>query len=65
MARGLTSQGVMDKNEFALVIIEIATKLVTPCIVLSQEYIIAVFLTPEKRYKKNNTIGKPNSRQLK
>ena len=36
--RGLTSQGVMDKNESALVIIKIATKLVSPYIVLSQEY---------------------------
>ena len=41
--RGLTSQGVMDKNESALVIIEIATKLVSPYIVLSQEYYSRIF----------------------
>ena len=46
---GQLSQGVMDKNESALVIIEIATKLVSPYIVLSQEYYSRIFLTPEKR----------------
>ena len=41
--RGLTSQGVMDKNESALVIIKIVTKLVSPYIVLSQEYYSRIF----------------------
>ena len=33
----------MDKNESALVIIKIATKLVSPYIVLSQEYYSRIF----------------------
>ena len=41
--RGLTSQGVMDKNKSALVIIKIVTKLVSPYIVLSQEYYSRIF----------------------
>ena len=56
--RGLTSQGVMDKNESALVIIKIATKLVSPYIVLSQEYYSRIFdprkeVAPIIKKKKN------------
>ena len=56
--RGLTSQGVMDKNESALVIIKIATKLVSPYIVLSQEYYSRIFdprkeVAPMIKKKKN------------
>ena len=66
MDRGLTSQGVLDKNESALVAIEIDTKLVSPYIVLSQEYYSRFNprndqrlkeVVPQKKKKKNNNTN--------
>ena len=50
----------MDKNESALVIIKIVTKLVSPYIVLSQEYYSRIFdprkeVAPIKKKKKSTT----------
>ena len=61
MARGLTSQGVMDKNEFALVIMEIDTKLVSPHIVLSQESITAVIFKNASLVSANKLLFQMNN----